>query len=76
MPLLRKQKGFVDELLLVAPEKKEVVAISLWESKERAEIYNREQYSKVEKIIEKYIAGVPIIRNFQRNTPPSTRWPF
>jgi hypothetical protein len=34
LPLLKKQKGFVDELLLVTPEKKQVVAISLWEKKE------------------------------------------
>ena len=30
LPLLRRQKGFLDELLLVTPEKKEAVAISLW----------------------------------------------
>ena len=32
VPLLKKQKGFVDELLLVAPETKEMVAISMWET--------------------------------------------
>ena len=30
LPLLRRQKGFLDELLLVTPEKQEVAAISLW----------------------------------------------
>jgi len=62
--LLKKQKGFVDELLLVTPEKKEVVAISLWEKKESAEIYNRELYPEVEKMLEKFIEGFPIIKNF------------
>jgi hypothetical protein len=33
VPLLKQRKGFVDELLLITPEKKEVVAISLWEKK-------------------------------------------
>jgi hypothetical protein len=42
LPLLRSQKGFLDELLLVIPEKREAVAISLWETKEYAEIYTRE----------------------------------
>jgi hypothetical protein len=64
VPLLRKQKGFVDELLLVSPEKKELVAISLWETKEYAEIYNRELYPRVEKMVEKYTEGFPIVRNF------------
>ncbi len=64
VPLLKKQKGFVGELLLITPEKKEVVAISLWEKKEFAEIYNRELYPKVEKIVEKYIEGAPVIKEF------------
>ena len=65
VPLLKKQKGFVDELLLVAPETMESVAISLWETKEYAQIYNRELYPLVEKMVEKFIEGVPIIQNFE-----------
>jgi len=65
VPLLKKQKGFVDELVLMTPEKKELVAISLWETKEYAEIYNQEVYPRVEKIVEKYIEGVPLIKNFE-----------
>jgi hypothetical protein len=65
MPLLKKQKGFVDELLLVAPETKEMVAISLWETKGYAEIYHRELYPTVEKMVEKFIEGVPFIQNFE-----------
>jgi len=65
LPLLKQQKGFVDELLLVTPEKNEVVAISLWEKKEYAEIYNRELYPKIEKMLEMFIVGVPIIKNFE-----------
>jgi heme-degrading monooxygenase HmoA len=65
VPLLKRQKGFVDELLLVTPEKREVVAISLWETKEYAEIYNRELYPKIEKMMEKFIEGIPTIKNFE-----------
>jgi hypothetical protein len=64
MPVLKKQQGFVDELLLVAPQIREMVAISLWEMKSHAEIYNRELYPMVEKMVEKFIEGVPIIQNF------------
>ena len=65
LPLLKKQKGFMDELLLVTPEKKELVAISMWETKEYAEIYNRELYPRVEKMVEKFIEGVPVVRNYE-----------
>jgi len=64
MPLLKKQQGFVDELLLVAPQTKEMVAISFWETKGYAEIYNRELYPVVEKKVEKFIEGIPTIQNF------------
>lgn len=65
VPLLKKQKGFVDELLLMTPEKRAVVAISLWEKKEHAENYHRELYPKVEKLVEKYIEGAPVIKEFE-----------
>jgi len=65
LPLLRKQRGFVDELLLVTPEKREVVAISLWETKEHAETYNREVYPQIEKIVARFIEGVPVVKKFE-----------
>ena len=65
LPLLRGQKGFLDELLLVTPEKKEVVAISLWETKEYAEIYTREIYPKIEKIVARFIEGFPTVKKFE-----------
>jgi hypothetical protein len=65
LPLIKKQKGFLDELLLVTPEKKELVAISLWDNKEYADLYNRELYPKIEKLVEKFIVGRPIVKNFE-----------
>jgi hypothetical protein len=65
LPLLRKQRGFLDELLLVTPEKREMVAISLWETKEYAEIYNRELYPQIEKIVAKFIEGIPVVKKFE-----------
>jgi hypothetical protein len=65
LPLLRRQKGFVDELLLVTPEKREVEAISLWESKEYAELYNRELYPQIEKIMGRFIEGIPVVKKFE-----------
>src|SRR5580704_11757661 len=65
LPLLRRQKGFLDELLLVTPEKKEAVAISLWETKEYAETYSWEVYPQIEKIVAKFIEGTPTVKKFE-----------
>ena len=35
IPLLRKQKGFQDEITFLVPGEKEAVAISLWDQKEK-----------------------------------------
>ena len=65
LPLLRRQKGFLDELLFATPEKTEMVAISLWEKKEFAEIYNREFYPDVVKILNKYVEGSPVVKTYE-----------
>jgi hypothetical protein len=65
LPLLRRQKGFLDELLLLTPEKREVEAISLWESKEYAELYNRDLYPQIEKIMARFIEGIPVVKKFE-----------
>src|SRR5271169_2863661 len=65
LPLIRKQKGFLNEILLVGPEKREVVAISLWETKEHAETYHREVYPQIEKIVNEFVEGAPIVKKFE-----------
>jgi hypothetical protein len=65
LPLLRKQKGFLDELLLVTPEDREAVAISLWETKENAETYSREVYPQIETIVARFVEGLPTVKKFE-----------
>ena len=38
LPLLRRQKGFLEEIILTAPNKTELVAISLWRTKNSPKI--------------------------------------
>src|ERR1700739_3388303 len=51
LPLLRKQKGFQDEITFVGQGGREAFAISLWDKPENAETYNRGNYSDVTKIL-------------------------
>jgi heme-degrading monooxygenase HmoA len=59
LPLLRKQKGFKDEITLASPGGVEVTAISLWESKTDADAYNTNTYPEVLKSMSRFIEGTP-----------------
>ena len=65
IPLLRKQKGFTDEITLVAPERNEAVGISFWEKKENAEAYNREKYPEILKTLSRVVDGTPKVESFE-----------
>jgi heme-degrading monooxygenase HmoA len=65
IPVLRKQKGFRDEITLVAAERNEVVAISFWDRKEDAESYNREKYPEILKTLSKVVEGTPRVESFE-----------
>jgi hypothetical protein len=65
LPLLHRQKGFLDELIFVAPGQAEAVAISLWESQDYANQYNRVIYPEIANILEKYIVTPPVVKNFE-----------
>jgi len=65
IPLLRKQKGFQDEISFVAPERNEAVAISFWDKKDNAEAYSREKYPEVLKALSKVLEGTPTVETFE-----------
>jgi hypothetical protein len=68
LPLLRKQKGFKDEITLSNPSSLDVVAISLWESKANAEAYNTNTYPEVLKTFARMIDGTPQVQTFESVT--------
>ena len=62
LPILRKQKGFQDEITFAIPGGTDVVAISLWDTKENAEAYNTAGYPEVLKSLDKVLDGTPKVR--------------
>ena len=64
VPLLRKQKGFQDEITFVGQSGTEAFAISLWDKAENAEAYNRATYSEVTKILATVIDGNPQVETY------------
>jgi hypothetical protein len=63
MPILRRQKGFLEELVFVTPMKTEAIAISLWEEKEFAEAYHRQVYPEIARIVAKFVNETPVVKN-------------
>ena len=62
LPVLRKQKGFQDEIMFAIPGGTDVVAISLWDTKEHAEAYNAAGYPEVLKRLDRVLDGTPKVR--------------
>jgi heme-degrading monooxygenase HmoA len=65
VPLLRKQKGFQDAIMLVVSGEKEVQVISFWDEKENATAYNTTGYPQVVKSFERLIEGTPQVKMFE-----------
>ena len=65
IPLLRKQKGFQDELAFVAPGGAHAVAISLWDLKEDAVAYARRAYPAVLKTLEPLVEEAPKVETYE-----------
>jgi len=65
IPLLRKQDGFQDEVTFFAPGGTEAVAISFWQTKEKAETYARTGYPEVLKALSKVVEGNPELQNYE-----------
>jgi heme-degrading monooxygenase HmoA len=65
IPLLRKQKGFLDEITFVNADGKEAFAVSLWDNKENAEAYNRGSYVEVTKILATLVQGTPQVKTYE-----------
>lgn len=65
LPLLRKQKGFKDEITLSNPGNPEVIAISLWDNKASADTYNSQVYPEVLKKFSNMLDGTPKVNTYE-----------
>ena len=65
IPLLRRQRGFDDAISFIAPDRNEAVAISLWNNKEDAEVYNQKTYPEILKALARVLDGTPKVETFE-----------
>lgn len=64
IPLLHKQKGFLDELTLISQSGKEIYAYSFWETSEDAERYDRTAFGEVTDLLAGLIDGTVRIHTY------------
>ena len=65
IPLLRKQKGFQDEISFITTGGKDAFGISLWDRTEDAEAYSRATYPEVAKLLASFVEGTPQVETFE-----------
>jgi len=61
IPMLRKQKGFLDEITFISPDLSEAVGNSFWETKADAEAYSLAGYPAVMKCLSTVVEGTPTV---------------
>jgi hypothetical protein len=64
IPLLRKEKGFEDEITFIEAGGRQAVGISFWDKQENAEAYSRGRYAEVLKALGKVLDGTPQVQNW------------
>jgi len=65
IPLLRLQKGFLEQITFLYLNGREVHAFSLWESAEHAEVFNRRAYPEVLRMLASVIEGAPLVQTYE-----------
>src|SRR5207245_11801000 len=65
IPLLRKQKGFKDEITFVTPNEREAVGISLWDQKENTEAYNSTIFPQVLELLARVADETLKVKSFE-----------
>jgi len=65
IPLLRKQKGFQDEISFITTGGQDAFGISLWDRTEDAEAYSRATYPEVAKLLASFVEGTPRVDTFE-----------
>src|SRR5207247_11443448 len=66
VPILKKQQGFVDEIVLVSDaEPDHVLALSFWNKRGDAEQYDREQYPRIRDTLRYLLYAAPMFRTYE-----------
>jgi steroid delta-isomerase-like uncharacterized protein len=63
LSIMRRQAGFREEITFALPGEVELIAISLWDTKEQADAYNASDYPKVLEAVNALLDGAPKVQH-------------
>jgi hypothetical protein len=78
LPMLRKQSGFQNEITYA--DNSYLNAVSIWDTKQSADTYEKNSYPQVMKLVEKFVDGTPKVRSGEvlsstlKTTPATDRF--
>jgi heme-degrading monooxygenase HmoA len=66
MPILRKQQGFLDEIVLVSnTDQNQMLGLSFWNSRVDAERFHREQFQNIrDTVMQDVLATAPEVQTY------------
>lgn len=64
LPVLQRRQGFQDELVLIAPDGRDAIGISLWDNLQQAEAYSQQSYPEVQQILSKVTDSTPAVKTY------------
>ena len=64
LPLLKKQDGFVDEIMLLEEHSQQPRGLSFWKTREQAEQYQREVFPQAKRFVQHLMRNAPRVRKF------------
>ena len=64
IPVLNEFAGFRDQISMLAPDGRQAVMMSFWDSEAQAETYVREGYPRVLAATEPFIDGTPVLSTY------------
>ena len=65
IPLLKKQRGFRDEISFIDTAKEESVAISFWDTEADMRLYEKDVYPNLMRSLTDTFDGTPEVRHFE-----------
>jgi quinol monooxygenase YgiN len=74
LPILQKQPGFVDLIGLSSEDDRErIVSVSFWNTKEDAERYHKEHYTRIVEMLKPTLRRDPTVETFNVDTSTTHR---
>ena len=65
LPSLRRRQGFQDELVLIAPDRREVIGISLWDNRQNADAYAQQSYPEIQQLLARVMDRLPDVQSYE-----------